>query len=45
MSEYYVMVGSREVEGPFDDRKQAKRRADELNTNEVGTNYTVRKQR
>jgi hypothetical protein len=45
MSAYYVMVGSREVEGPFDSRKDAKRRADELNTNEVGTNYTVKKQR
>jgi hypothetical protein len=41
---YYVMVGGREVEGPFDDRTDAKQRADELNTHEVGTNYTVRKQ-
>lgn len=43
MSAYFVMVGDREVEGPFDDRTAAKRRADELNMNEVGTNYTVGK--
>jgi hypothetical protein len=41
MTGYFVMVGDREVEGPFEDRKTAKRRADELNMNEVGTNYTV----
>jgi hypothetical protein len=43
MAEYYVTVGGRRVEGPFGDRQAAKRRADELNTNEVGTNYTVSK--
>jgi len=43
MSGYYVMVGSREVEGPFDSRTDAKARADELNMHEVGTNYTVGK--
>jgi len=43
MAEYYVTVGGREVEGPFEDRTAAKRRADELNTHEVGTNYTVSK--
>jgi len=43
MSGYYVMVGDREVEGPFESRKEAKERADELNMNEVGTNYTVGK--
>ncbi|WP_435361398.1 hypothetical protein [Haloarchaeobius sp. DFWS5] len=41
MPEYYVTVDGHEFEGPFNDRKDAKKRADELNTNEVGGRYTV----
>ncbi|WP_435344502.1 hypothetical protein [Haloarchaeobius sp. HRN-SO-5] len=41
MPEYYVVVDGHEFEGPFEDRKTAKRRADELNTNEVGGRYRV----
>lgn len=41
MADYYVMVDGTEVEGPFEDRKRAKKRADELNTNEVGGRYRV----
>ena len=41
MGEYYVVVDGREFEGPFEDRKSAKKRADELNTNEVSGRYMV----
>jgi hypothetical protein len=40
---YYVTVDGHQFEGPFDSRKAAKRRADELNTNEVGGRYRVKK--
>ncbi|MFD1644322.1 MULTISPECIES: hypothetical protein [Haloarchaeobius] len=41
MAEYYVVVDGHEFEGPFENRKSAKKRADELNTNEVGGRYRV----
>ena len=41
MSEYYVTVDGEAVEGPFETRAAAKRRRDELNTNEVGGRYRV----
>ncbi|WP_435334733.1 hypothetical protein [Haloarchaeobius sp. TZWWS8] len=41
MPEYYVTVDGDEFEGPFESRKDAKKRADQLNTNEVGGRYTV----
>jgi hypothetical protein len=41
MTEYYVTVGDDVVEGPFETRKEAKRRKDELSTNEIGVRYRV----
>ncbi len=41
MADYYVVVDGHEFEGPFEDRKSAKKRADQLNTNEVGGRYRV----
>lgn len=41
MTEYYVTVDGEAVEGPFETRTAAKRRRDELNTNEVGGRYRV----
>ncbi|WP_435316857.1 hypothetical protein [Haloarchaeobius sp. TZWSO28] len=43
MVDYYVVVDGHEFEGPFEDRKSAKKRADQLNTNEVGGRYRVSK--
>ena len=43
MAVYYVTVDGEEVEGPFESRKDAQRRRDDLNTNEVGGRYRVRK--
>jgi len=39
--QYYVVIDGKEHEGPFEDRTAAKRRADELNTNEVAGRYRV----
>lgn len=41
MTVYYVTHGGERVEGPFESRREAKRRADELMTNEVGLSYEV----
>ena len=41
MAEYYVTVDGNVVDGPFETRAEAKRRQDELNTNEVGGRYRV----
>lgn len=41
MTEYYVTVQGERVDGPFESRRAAKRRADELMTNEVGLTYEV----
>ena len=41
MTEFYVTVDGNVVEGPFETRKEAKRRQDELSTNEVGVRYRV----
>jgi hypothetical protein len=41
MTTYYVTVDGDRVAGPFETRAAAKRRCDELNTNEVGGRYTV----
>ena len=38
---YYVTYEGDQVDGPFDSKKEAKARADELMTNEVGLNYDV----
>lgn len=38
---FYVTVDGDRFEGPFPDRKQAKRRAAELTTNEVYLTYAV----
>jgi len=43
VTEFYVTVNGERVEGPFEDRTAAKRRADDLNTTEVGANYRVQK--
>jgi hypothetical protein len=45
MAVYYVTVDGEEVEGPFENRKEAQRRRDDLNTNEVGGRYRVSKKR
>jgi len=41
MAVYYVTVDGTEVEGPFETRKEAQQRRDDLNTNEVGGRYRV----
>lgn len=41
MTEYYVTHRGERVDGPFESRRAAKRRADELMTNEVGLTYRV----
>lgn len=41
MTEYYVTVDGDRVEGPFESHRAAKRRADQLMTNEVGLTYEV----
>lgn len=41
MSEYYVTLEGDQVAGPFETRTDAKRYADENNTNEVGLTYSV----
>lgn len=38
---YYVTHRGERVEGPFESRREAKRLADELMTNEVGLAYEV----
>lgn len=38
---YYVTLDGERVEGPFETREEAKQRADEMTTNEVGLAYTV----
>jgi hypothetical protein len=43
VSEFYVTVNGEHVEGPFEDRTSAKRRAADLNTTEVGATYRVQK--
>lgn len=43
MAEYYVTLRGDRVAGPFETRAAAKQWADEENTNEVGTNYRVRR--
>jgi hypothetical protein len=43
MAVYYVTVDGEEVDGPFETRKEAQRRRDDLNTNEVGGRYRVTK--
>jgi hypothetical protein len=43
VSEFYVTVDGERVEGPFDDRGAAKRRAADLNTTDVGATYRVQK--
>lgn len=45
MSEYYVTLDGDSVAGPFETRGEAKRYADEQNTNEVGQTYTVERER
>lgn len=45
MAVYYVTVDGNEVEGPFESRKKAQQRRDDLNTNEVGGRYRVSKGR
>jgi hypothetical protein len=41
MRAFYVTVDGERIEGPFEDRASAKRRADDLNTTEVGASYRV----
>ncbi len=41
MVEYYVTANDSRVEGPFESRTEAKRRADELSTTEVLFTYGV----
>lgn len=41
MSEFYVTLSGDRVAGPFETRAEAKRYADEQNTNEVALTYTV----
>lgn len=41
MAEYYVTCNGRRVEGPFETRTEAKEVADDRNTHDVGTHYTV----
>lgn len=41
-TQYYVVLGDERVEGPFPTKREARRRAAELTTNEVGLNYRVR---
>lgn len=41
MSEFYVTLDGDPVAGPFESRSEAKRYADEQNTNEVALTYTV----
>ena len=41
--QYYVYLGEKRVEGPFDSHKAANRRAAELATNEVGLSYRVKR--
>lgn len=41
MTEYYVVRGDTRVEGPFDSHREAKERADERSTSDVGLAYTV----
>lgn len=38
---YYVTVDGDRVEGPFEERGEARRRAAELSTNEIYLTYTV----
>lgn len=40
---YYVTVDGEDVEGPFETRKEAQRRRDDLNTNEVSGRYRITK--
>ncbi|MFB6210157.1 MAG: hypothetical protein ABEI76_01325 [Halobacteriales archaeon] len=40
-TEYYVTVDGDRVEGPFDRKKEARRRAAELSTNEIYLTYMV----
>lgn len=41
MTDYYVVRGDTRVEGPFESHAEAKERADELSTSDVGLAYTV----
>lgn len=41
MTDYYVVRGEHRVEGPFDTHAEAKERADELSTSDVGLAYSV----
>lgn len=41
MAVYYVTCFGDRVAGPFETRQEAKRLADEENTNEIGDNYAV----
>jgi len=41
VTNYYVERGDERVEGPFDTYAEAKQRADELSTSDVGLAYTV----
>ncbi|WP_331233405.1 hypothetical protein [Natronorarus salvus] len=41
MVEYYVTANGSRVEGPFETRAEAKRRADDLSTTEVLFSYGV----
>ncbi|WP_238478295.1 hypothetical protein [Natranaeroarchaeum sulfidigenes] len=45
MSEYYVTLDGDQVAGPFETRTEAKRYADEQNTNEIALTYTVERVR
>ncbi|MFB6301013.1 MAG: hypothetical protein ABEH65_12225 [Halobacteriales archaeon] len=40
-TEYYVTVDGDRVEGPFDQKDEARRRAAELSTNEIFLTYMV----
>lgn len=42
MTDYYVVRGDTCVEGPFATHREAKERADELSTSDVGLAYTVK---
>lgn len=44
MPKYYVTVDGDVVAGPFDTRREARERRDDLNTSEVGTEYRITRQ-
>lgn len=45
MAEYYVTVDGNRVAGPFDSRSDARSKAAEENTNEVGLTFSIERVR